>query len=344
MQLDETSAVVKNELREYRVGLDPVALLRSIREAQSAMAAMSSPQFQGVPLGESIDRFLASLPNLWQQGEARPTHRDQVRSIRHWRTRKDPFEGVWRDAAVVASERPRHQRQGPAGKLCRGLSGPVRRCSMRTLKRRVKDWRGVMAKGLLYPASDEPASEPSEKVESVLVGLEIRARISVTFSGEAIRRHSLLSLITMSTLALSTRHPPDSTPKGVACNNYPGRAVDESHGAAGHLPASRDQPTGAGASGLSLPVEECQNHPAQPGLGRRITYLPMARGFLYLLSIMDRHSRHVVAWRLSNTLEAGFCAEALEEALSQGRPEVFNTDQGSQFTSLEFTQVLKEQG
>ena len=75
-----------------------------------------------------------------------------------------------------------------------------------------------------------------------------------------------------------------------------------------------------------------------------ITYLPMARGFLYLVAIMDWHSRYVVAWRLSNTLEADFCVDALKEALGQGRPEVFNTDQGSQFTSLEFTQVLQELG
>ena len=73
-----------------------------------------------------------------------------------------------------------------------------------------------------------------------------------------------------------------------------------------------------------------------------ITYLPMARGFLYLVAVMDWHSRYVVAWRLSNTLDAGFCAEALEEALSQGQPEVFNTDQGSQFTSREFTQILQD--
>ena len=75
-----------------------------------------------------------------------------------------------------------------------------------------------------------------------------------------------------------------------------------------------------------------------------ITYLPMARGFLYLVAIMDWHSRYVVAWRLSNTLEADFCADALQEALVQGRPQVFNTDQGSQFTSGEFTQVLQEHG
>ena len=75
-----------------------------------------------------------------------------------------------------------------------------------------------------------------------------------------------------------------------------------------------------------------------------ITYLPMSRGFLYLVAVMDWYSRYVVAWRLSNTLEAGFCAEALEEALGKGQPEVFKTDQGSQFTSLEFTQILIEQG
>ena len=73
-----------------------------------------------------------------------------------------------------------------------------------------------------------------------------------------------------------------------------------------------------------------------------ITYLPMARGFLYLVAIMDWHSRYVVAWRLSNTLETGFCAEALGDALNQGTPEVFNTDQGSQFTSREFTQILQD--
>ena len=75
-----------------------------------------------------------------------------------------------------------------------------------------------------------------------------------------------------------------------------------------------------------------------------ITYLPMARGFLYLVAIMDWHSRCVVAWRLSNTMEADFCVDALKEALGQGQPEVFNTDQGSQFTSLEFTRVLQDHG
>ena len=75
-----------------------------------------------------------------------------------------------------------------------------------------------------------------------------------------------------------------------------------------------------------------------------ITYIPMARGLLYLAAIMDWYSRYVVAWNLSNTLDAQFCVEALEEALEKGRPDVFNTDQGSQFTSEAFTGCLDRQG
>jgi len=75
-----------------------------------------------------------------------------------------------------------------------------------------------------------------------------------------------------------------------------------------------------------------------------ITYIPMTKGFLYLVAIMDWYSRYVVSWRLSNTLDADFCVEALEEALSKGTPEVFNTDQGSQFTSEAFSGVLEQNG
>ena len=76
-----------------------------------------------------------------------------------------------------------------------------------------------------------------------------------------------------------------------------------------------------------------------------VTYIPLQRGFLYLVAVMDWASRKVLSWRLSNTLEASFCVEALEEALERyGPPEIFNTAQGSQFTSLDFTEVLKEAG
>ena len=76
-----------------------------------------------------------------------------------------------------------------------------------------------------------------------------------------------------------------------------------------------------------------------------VTYIPMRRGFLYLVAVMDWASRKVLAWRLSNTLDAGFCVAALEEAIAgHESPEIFNTDQGSQFTSFGFTTVLKEAG
>jgi len=76
-----------------------------------------------------------------------------------------------------------------------------------------------------------------------------------------------------------------------------------------------------------------------------VTYIPMRRGFLYLVAIMDWFSRKVLAWRLSNTMDADFCVAALEEAIAcHGRPDIFNTDQGSQFTSFAFTTTLKDAG
>jgi len=76
-----------------------------------------------------------------------------------------------------------------------------------------------------------------------------------------------------------------------------------------------------------------------------ITYVPMKRGFVYLFAVMDWASRRVLSWRLSNTLTTDFCIEAVQEAiLRYGTPDIFNTDQGSQFTSLEFTQLLKDNG
>jgi putative transposase len=76
-----------------------------------------------------------------------------------------------------------------------------------------------------------------------------------------------------------------------------------------------------------------------------ITYIPMARGYLYLAAVMDWASRRVLAWRVSISLTTDFCLEAVEEALAKyGRPEIFNTDQGSQFTSAEFIGLLKDKG
>ncbi len=76
-----------------------------------------------------------------------------------------------------------------------------------------------------------------------------------------------------------------------------------------------------------------------------ITYVPMHRGFLYLIAIMDWYSRRVMSWRVSTTLDTSFCVEALDEALSRfGRPDIFNTDQGAQFTAAAFTDLLRQRG
>ena len=76
-----------------------------------------------------------------------------------------------------------------------------------------------------------------------------------------------------------------------------------------------------------------------------ITYIPMARGFVYLAAVIDWHTRRVLSWRVSITMEADFCIEAVEEALARhGKPEIFNTDQGSQFTSTAFTRLLADNG
>jgi len=85
----------------------------------------------------------------------------------------------------------------------------------------------------------------------------------------------------------------------------------------------------------------CIDHPNQVWAAD-ISYLPLEKGFMYLVAIMDWHSRKVLSWRVSNTMESDFCVEALKEAIHNfGCPEIFNTDQGSQFTSDAFTGVLK---
>ena len=107
--------------------------------------------------------------------------------------------------------------------------------------------------------------------------------------------------------------------------------------------------------GTSKPAPE---HPVYPYLLRNlaidridqvwaadITYIPLSGGFAYLVAIIDWYSRRVLSWRLSNTLDASFCVEALQDALQRfGRPEIFNTDQGAQFTSADFTTPLLELG
>ena len=123
-----------------------------------------------------------------------------------------------------------------------------------------------------------------------------------------------------------------------------GATADAHHGAAGHLPSSPYQPASAGVTSLSLSVGKGQSHPAQPGVDRR-HHLPAHGPGLPLPGGHHGLAQPVRGGMAAvQTLEADFCVDALQEALSQGRPQVFNTDQGSQFASRQFTQVLQDHG
>ncbi len=172
IQHDATGAELKAMLNEYRTGLDPVLLLHTIREAQSALVATTSPEVRETPAGESLERFLAKLPNLWRQGETRPTHAARGRSPRHWRTRKDPFDGVWGDVLVWLQAEPDATGKGLMARLQSEHPDRFTEAQLRTLQRRVKEWRGIMAKNLVYASSNAGSAEPAGLPE--LVGADSR--------------------------------------------------------------------------------------------------------------------------------------------------------------------------
>ena len=145
---------MKTALRSERAQLDPLQLLHRIRDSQAALAALVSADPGTGPGRESLDQFLAQLPRLWRSGEARPTHRRATATARHWRTRKDPFETVWCDILLWLQEDP----DAPAKSLFERLKQehPGRFCDgqLRTLQRRVREWRHVMARELVFGGLD----------------------------------------------------------------------------------------------------------------------------------------------------------------------------------------------
>ena len=131
----------------------------------------------------------------------------------------------------------------------------------------------------------------------------------------------------------------------VSCFGVARRDADEAHGDRGAVSPAEHVQTGARAQDLPYLLGKLAVTRPDQVWAMDITYIPMARGFVYLAAVVDWFSRRVLAWRLSITMEAAFCVEALEEALSRyGTPEIFNTDQGSQFTSAEFTGALLAKG
>lgn len=142
-----------------------MALLHDIRDTQAALAALGSPEDATGPRRQSLNQFLAALPGLWRAGEARSTHRQGSSGPRTWRTRKDPFEGVWTDVLLWLRE----QLDATAKTLFERLQSECprrfRNGQLRTLQRRLRQWRHVLARELVYGASEELAAS-----EVVLVG------------------------------------------------------------------------------------------------------------------------------------------------------------------------------
>ena len=115
-------------------------------------------------------------------------------------------------------------------------------------------------------------------------------------------------------------------------------------GLEGLFPGRRTTIAAAGAKAYPYLLRDRELTRSDEVWSSDITYVPMRHGFMYLTAVIDWFSRYVLSWRLSNTLDGEFCLEALDEALSRGRPEIYNTDQGSQFTSREYTGRLKSAG
>ena len=146
----------KDKLRLQRKKLDPVELLYRIRESQSALAALTSTgRFQKGPGHENLDQFLAQLPRLWRDGEVRPTHRTKSAKPRYWRTRKDPFKGLWYEILGWLHQTPYATAKSLFERLQHKYPGRFANGQLRTLQRRVKEWRKIMARELVYACMEQ---------------------------------------------------------------------------------------------------------------------------------------------------------------------------------------------
>ena len=127
IQHDATKDEMKDALKEYQARLDPVLLLHTIREAQSALVAATSPEVRETPTGESLEYFLAKLPRLWRQGEVRPTHAAKVRGPAALANPRRSLRGCLGRRAYVVAGRAGCHGQGADGQVAIGMPGPFHR-------------------------------------------------------------------------------------------------------------------------------------------------------------------------------------------------------------------------
>ena len=149
---------VKVKLRSQQSQLDPLELLHRIRDSQAALAALASGDLGTGPARQSLDQFLAQLPELWRAGEARPTHRTKDTQPRPWRTRQDPFESVWPEILLWLQENPEATAKALLGRLHQQYPGQYPEGQLQTLQRHIREWRHVMARKLVYGCLDQEES------------------------------------------------------------------------------------------------------------------------------------------------------------------------------------------
>jgi hypothetical protein len=145
---------VKEALRTEQGRLDPLDLLHRIRDGQAALAALSSGELGSGQEREGLEQFLAGLTDLWRQGEARPTHKQSAPPPRGWRTREDPFEGVWAEILLWLQAEPDATARALFDRLEEKYPGKFPEGQLRTLQRRIRDWRRVMARDLVHGCQD----------------------------------------------------------------------------------------------------------------------------------------------------------------------------------------------
>jgi hypothetical protein len=147
----------KEQLQEQRADLDPIRLLHTIRELQETLAALakSGGSDDGTtPESKSLEEFLKKLPRLWEEGEARPTHRKAPAAKRLWRTRLDPFASVWPELLHELQNEPDMTAKELFGRLQARYPGSYQDGQLRTLQRRVQGWRRLMARELIGLSND----------------------------------------------------------------------------------------------------------------------------------------------------------------------------------------------
>jgi hypothetical protein len=164
------SAAAKDSLRAELARLDPLDLLHRIREGQSALAALGSGELGHGPERESLAEFLAKLPESWRAGEVRPTHRSKPSSPRTWRTHKDPFEGAWPEILLWLQADPEATAKCLLERLQQAYPERYPDGQLRTLQRRIREWRRVMARALVNACVGG-----ADTAEPIVVGAKAKA-------------------------------------------------------------------------------------------------------------------------------------------------------------------------